>query len=157
MSDPYRAFRPRRGRWVAIATAAACAAAFLLLAVLVPTGGAAGWQTRDRVLLVLFGAAITAFLVRYAMLRALPSHDGIDVRNLIHHRHVTWAEVVSVSGVSGGAPWAVLELSDTEQVSVMAIQRSDGPFAHQEVSRLSALVAYHTRPQGPPEASEASD
>lgn len=140
---PYASFRPRRGALVARVAALACLAAFGALAVLVPAGGQVGWGPVDRVLLAGFGAAVAAFLWRYAVLRAIPSATGLRVVNLVRTHDLEWAQVLRV-GFSGGAPWVVLELTDTEEVAVMAIQRADGDHGRVEAARLAALVAHHS-------------
>lgn len=142
-------FRPRRGAAVARVSALACVVVFAVVAVVVPGGGGAGFATSDRVLTVLFGLLVAAVLWRYAVLRAVPSPSGLRVVNLVHTRDLQWEEIVQV-GFADGAPWVTLELSDTEEVAVMAIQRADGDLAAQEASRLSALVAHHGS-GGPPQ------
>lgn len=141
--DPYATFRPRRGRAVALVCAVAFVLAFGYLAVAVPAEGTFGWGVWDRVLLVLFALAVAAFLYRYAALRAIPSREGLRVVNLLQRHDLEWAEIASV-GFSGGMPWVVLELTDTEEVAVMAIQRADAEFGRAEARRLSALVVHHT-------------
>lgn len=138
----YATFRPRRGAAVARVSALACIVVFGVVAVVVPGGGGAGFATSDRVMTVLFGLLVAAALWRYAVLRAVPSPSGLRVVNLVHTRDLQWEEIVQV-GFADGAPWVTLELSDTEEVAVMAIQRADGDLAAQEASRLSALVAHH--------------
>lgn len=128
--------------------ALASLAVFGVLAVAIPAGGAFGWGVLDRVLLVAFALAVAGFLYRYAALRALPSRTGLQVVNLLRSHDLEWAQIAQV-GFSGGAPWVVLELTDTEEIAVMAIQRADGEFARSEASRLAALVAHHST--GPPE------
>lgn len=147
-SDAYAVFRPRRGAAVARVSALACVAVFVVVALIVPGGGAAGFATSDRVLTVLFGLAVAAVLWRYAVLRAVPTPSGLRVVNLVHTRELQWEEIVQV-GFVDGAPWVTLELSDTEEVSVMAIQRADGGLAVQEAARLSALVAHHGSNRNP--------
>ncbi len=144
-SDPYAVFRSRRGRAVALGAAATSVLVFTGVAIVVPgpEPGAVGWRPVDRVLVVLLGLAIAGLLWRYATIRAVPTRQGLTVRNLILTRTVEWPEVLRV-GFSGGAPWVSLELADTEQLAVMAIQRADGAFGRAEASRLSALVEYHS-------------
>jgi hypothetical protein len=55
---------------------------------------------------------------------------------------VTWDEIVEVR-FPDGAPWVSLELSDTDELAVMAIQRADGDDAKAQARRLAALVAQH--------------
>lgn len=147
--DPYRPFVPRRGRWVAMATAVIILALVVTLAIGVPGEGRFGWSFLDRALLIAFGGAGAAFVFRYARLRAVPSRDGLRVRNLIRSHDLEWAEIVSI-GFTDGAPWPVLELSDTEEVAVMAIQRSDGPGSRVEAARLAALIRHHSAQEPPP-------
>lgn len=152
--DPYAVFRPRRGRIVAVAAAVASLAVFGLAAVEVPgpdevSNG--GWSLADRLLLVLLGVALAAGLLRFALLRAVPSPQGLVVHNLFTTRRLEWAQVLRVQ-FSGGAPWLTLELDDTDSLAVMAIQKSDGAHAQAEASRMSALVQHHTTP--PPEVRE---
>lgn len=142
-SDPYRPFRPRRGATVARFTAALTLGVFVVLAVVIPEAGRFGWGVLDRVLLVGFGLAAAAGIYRYAVLRAIPTPDGLRVVNLVRSHQLEWAQIMRV-GFSGGAPWVVLELTDTEEVAVMAIQRADGEFGRAEAARLSALVEHHS-------------
>ncbi len=141
-------FRPRQGAVAARVAALSLLVVFVALAVLIPSGGAHGWDTIDRVLLLGLGVAVAAFLWRYARLRAVPSPAGLRVVNLLRSRDLEWAEILRV-GFSGGAPWVVLERTDTDEVPVMAIQRADGAFARAEAARLSALVEHHARAPGP--------
>jgi hypothetical protein len=143
-TDPYRAFRPRRGAIVARVTAVVTVAAFVALSFAIPGEGPFGWGLVDRVLLVLFGLAAGGFIWRYSRLRAVPSPTGLRVVNLVHSHDLEWPQILGV-GFSGGAPWAVLELTDTEEVSVMAIQRADGAFGRAEAARLAALIEHHSR------------
>lgn len=121
----------------------ACVAAFTFLALTTPGTGEVGWSVPDRVMTILFGCALAAMLLRFASLRAVPSPRGLRIVNLVRSTDLEWASIVNV-GFSGGSPWVVLELNDTDEVAVMAIQRSDGAFASQEASRLAALVAHHS-------------
>ncbi|NLG21650.1 MAG: PH domain-containing protein [Actinomycetales bacterium] len=78
------------------------------------------------------------------MVRAVPDRTGLRVVNLVHSQELEWAQVVRVS-FGGGSPWVVLELSDTEELAVMGIQRADGAFGRAEAARLAALVEHHSR------------
>lgn len=128
-------------------SAVACIVVFTLLALNTPSGGDVGWSTGDRAMTILLGVALAGLLWRFAALKAVPSTTGLRVVNLLRRHELEWANIVNV-GFSGGTPWVVLELSDTEQVAVMAIQRSDGAFAAKEAARLAALVSHHTSPPG---------
>jgi len=148
--DPYAVFRPRRGRRVALTMAA--------LSMLIFTGGAislpqvdplfGGWGVPDRLLLVGCGAAVSALLWRYATIRAVPSTQGLVVRNLLTTRTLEWTQIVRVL-FGGGVPWVSVDLDDTDTVAVMAIQKADGAFGRAEAGRLSALVQVHSQPRPP--------
>lgn len=139
-TDPFRPFRPRRGRVVALTMA--------VVTLLVFVGGAAispgpvtaeAWTVGDRVTLALFGVAIAWFLLRYATIRAVPSRDGLLIRNLLMTHRLAWAQIVGLQ-FAGGDPWVKLDLIDTDIVAVMAIQKADGPSGRAEAARLAALV-----------------
>jgi hypothetical protein len=146
--DPYAVFRPRRGRRVALTMA--------VLSLLIFAGGAislprvdplrGGWGVLDRLLLVSCGAAISALLWRYASIRAVPSTQGLVIRNLVTTRRLEWAQIIRVQ-FGGGAPWVSVDLDDTDTVAVMAIQKADGTCGRAEAARLSALVQVHSRPR----------
>ncbi len=138
--DPFRPFRSRRGRAVATVMGALSLVVFGGLAVLLPAkGGLTDWQPADRVLVAAIGVAIAALCWRYATIRAVPTREGLLVRNLFTTRRLTWPEVLRVQ-YGGGAPWVSLELQDTDTLAVMAIQRADGDVSAGEASRLAGLV-----------------
>lgn len=139
--DPYAVFRPRRGAMVAWGCALAVLVVFGGLAILAP----GGWNVADRILLAAFAVLVAAGLARFGMVRAVPSQDGLLVINLVHRRELEWAEILRVNTFAGGNPWVVLELTDTEDLSVMGIQRADGDFGRGEAERLAALVHHHSR------------
>ncbi len=136
----YRPFVSRRARVVATTMAASSLVIFGGLAVLLPTNaGLTTWQGGDRVLVALIGVLIALGCWRYAGIRAVPTPDGLLVRNLVVTRRVAWAQVIGVQ-FGGGAPWVTLELDDTDTVAVMAIQRADGEQAERDAVRLAGLV-----------------
>ena len=139
--DPYAAFRPRRGRKVAVGVAVAALVIFTAGAISVPQGDplVGGWSVVDRLTLVLIGVAIAVLMWRYATIRAVPTREGLVVRNLFTTRRLAWPQIVRVQ-FGGGAPWVSLDLDDTDTVAVMAIQKADGGFSRAEAGRLSALV-----------------
>ncbi len=133
----FATFRPRRGRIVATTFAVAVVVVFTGVALAAP-GGA--WSPFDRVIVVLFGLVIAWFLLRYARIRAVPTRERLVVHNLLTTRTLEWSEIVSVE-FAGADPWVSLDLADTEELAVMAIQRADGPRARREAARLATLVA----------------
>lgn len=105
-----------------------------------------GWGVLDRLLLLSCGVAVSALLWRFASIRAVPSTQGLVIRNLITTRTVEWTQIVRVQ-FGGGAPWVSVDLDDTDTVAVMAIQKADGAFGGAEAARLSALVQVHSQPR----------
>ncbi len=146
--DPYAVFRPRRGRRVALTMAVLSMLIFVSGAISLPRVDPlfGGWGVPDRLLLVGCGAAVSALLWRYATIRAVPSTQGLVIRNLLTTRTLEWAQIVGVL-FGGGAPWVSVDLADTDTVAVMAIQKADGAFGQAEAARLSALVQVHSRPR----------
>ena len=136
----FAVFRPRRGRTVAYAFAAATLVIFGVIAVLLPGPAEGGtWRTGDKVFFAGVGVAIALLLWRFASIRAQPTRESLTVRNLITTRTVSWQEIVDVR-FSGGDPWVTIALSDTDTLAVMAIQKADADFGRAEAGRLAALV-----------------
>ena len=101
---------------------------FGLIAVLLPSPESGGqWTIGDRVFFMGVGLSIAALLWRYATIRAIPTREGLTVRNLFTTRTVSWQSVVDVR-FSGGDPWVTLELDDTDTLAVMAVQKADGAY-----------------------------
>ena len=137
---PDAPFRPRRGRVLPLVMAAVAVVVCTVVAIGMGRGG--GWGVGDQLVLVALGLAIAAFLGRYASIRAVPDAVGLTVRNLMLTRRVTWDEVLEVR-FPDGAPWVTLELDDTDELAVMAIQRADGQLARDEALRLARIVERH--------------
>ncbi len=138
--DAFAVFRPRRGRVTAIVVAIVSLVLFGVLAVVLPGRSEGGqWTAVDRVFFFGCGVAVAALLARYASIRAVPTREGLTVRNLIRTEQIDWKRVVFVQ-FSGGDPWVTLELDDTELVAVMAVQKADGERGQAEARRLAALV-----------------
>ncbi|MGO4598594.1 PH domain-containing protein [Terrabacter sp. 2RAF25] len=138
-ADPLAPFRPRRGRAVALGVACTSLVVFGAIAVVMPTQADGRWGVGDRVMFFALGAALAFVAWRYASIVAVPSRDGLVVRNLVLTRTLDWAEVVRVQ-FGGGEPWVSLDLEDGDTVAVMAIQKADGDVSGREASRLAALV-----------------
>jgi hypothetical protein len=102
--------------------------------------GATGqWRLGDQLALVGLGLALAAFLGRYASIKAVPDALGLTVRNLLLTRTVTWDEIIEVR-FPDGAPWVTIELDDSDELAVMAIQRADGQLGRDEALRLARIV-----------------
>ena len=129
-------FRPRRGRILPLVMAAVAVVVCTVVAIGM---GAGGWRVGDQLALVGLGLGLAAFLGRYASIRAVPDATGLTVRNLMLTRTVGWDEILEVR-FPDGAPWVTLELDDSDELAVMAIQRADGPLAREEALRLARIV-----------------
>ncbi|MDO5711818.1 MAG: PH domain-containing protein [Micrococcales bacterium] len=146
VDDPYAPFRPRWGvrvpRVLSVIVLLSCGYA----AATIP---GAQWTLLDRAFFFAVGAGISWLLFRYSRIEALPSQTGLTVRNLLLTRRLPWEQIVRMQ-FSGGAPWVSLDLSDTDTVAVMAIQKADGAHGREAAARLAALIEYHTEIPGRP-------
>jgi hypothetical protein len=137
---PEAPFRPRRGRILPLVMAGIAVAVCTVVAI--GMGAAGEWQVGDQLALVGLGLGLAAFLGRYASIKAVPDGVGLTVRNLMLTRTVSWDEILEVR-FPDGAPWVTLELDDTDELAVMAIQRADGRLARDEALRLARIVERH--------------
>jgi len=140
--DPaaFAPFRPRRGRRTAVITAITSVVVFAVVALVLPGPAEAGnWRVPDRVFFLAIGLALAGGLWRFASLRAVPTREGLTVRNVIVTRTVEWRSISDIH-FSGGDPWVSLDLDDGDTLAVMAIQRADAEFGRDEAGRLAALV-----------------
>ncbi len=146
--DPFEVFRPRRGRFVAIGLTVAALTIFTTVGLTISPSRVLPFHAFDRGLIVMVGVLLSLLFWRYATIKAVPSREGLVVRNLFRTTTVTWPQVVGLQ-FEFGMPWPTLFLSDTETLAVMAIQRSDGPYSLTQASRLAALVtALGESPEG---------
>lgn len=137
---PDAPFRPVRGRVVPLVMGSL--AVLICAAVALGMGAIGTWGPGDQLALAGLGALIAAFLFRYAAIRAVPTPDGLVVRNLMLTRTLVWDEIMEVR-FPDGDPWVSLELDDTDVLAVMAIQRVDAERGRAEAHRLAALVQRH--------------
>ncbi len=135
-AGPDAPFRPRRGRILPLVMASVAVVVCTVVAIGM---GAGGWRVGDQLALVGLGLGLAAFLGRYASIKAVPDDAGIRVRNLLLTRTVGWDEILEVR-FPEGAPWVTLELDDSDELAVMAIQRADGQLGRDEALRLARIV-----------------
>lgn len=137
--DPYATFRPRWGRIVAIVLGVILIVVSLAV-VIAATGPMASIGNRTAVLSF---CALCIFLMwRFGGVHADVTAQGITVHNVGGSRRLDWPQIVAVR-FGPDEPWARLDLSDGDTVSVLAIQRADGAVAEGEARRLAALVSAH--------------
>jgi len=136
-------WRPYKARIVSICVAALVMALVIVIAAILPSGGARPWPLLDRLGVVAVGGLVAGFLCRQAAVRISADDRGLHVVNLLRSRRLDWAEVVAVT-LREGDPWLTLDLSDGQTLAVMGIQSTDGPRAWQAAREVRALVAAHT-------------
>lgn len=134
--EDYAPFTPRAAKFVATIAGVFFIGTMVLLAVSVP-----GQTWFDRAAFLGLGLAVGWLLSRFAGVRATPSPHGLVVRNLLRTTTLEWPQIVSVR--FGDRPWPQLDLSDGDVLSVLGIQRADGPSSQQEAVRLANLVEVH--------------
>ncbi|MCB7137544.1 PH domain-containing protein [Cellulosimicrobium marinum] len=138
--DPYRVFRPQFGLLSAWGTGLVVVGGCLVVG-LVATGPlGSSWVNRGS--LAVFALFAAWLLWRLGGVHAVPSPEGLRVRNVIYTRHLDWAQVVSVR-FGRDDPWVRLDLADGSTLAVMGVQRADGARGEEEARRLAALVQAH--------------
>ncbi|GAB6937729.1 hypothetical protein JCM11754A_12530 [Isoptericola variabilis] len=138
MSTPqFRTFRPLWGQVAAwfVWVVAAVGSVVVGLASNGPMGAAAV----NKVSFVVFALAVTWLLWRLGGVHAVPSEEGLRVRNLVRSRTLAWPEIVEVR-LGPNDPWVRLDLADGGTIAVMGIQRADGERGMAEARRLRSLV-----------------
>lgn len=135
-------FRPRKGRIVPYALAAAVVVVSGFLALALP-GGTGWFGPADRLGVLGIGVVIAAGISVFARPRAVADERGVTVVNLIQSRRLDWAEIIEVN-LNRGDPWVLLDLADGDTLAVMAIQANDGERAREAARRLRDLVATHS-------------
>lgn len=92
------------------------------------------------VFLCAIAGAVWLALVRS---RVTATATGLIVVNGFRRREYEWAQLISVS-LRKGAPWATLDVSDGETISMMGIQGSDGQRAIDAAREVRALIRAHS-------------
>jgi hypothetical protein len=112
---------PRRTRAVLLTASGVLAAAFVVLALVLP----ASWQLNDRVMLTLLGLVFSGVGLMLARPRVVADEEGVLVVNLVRSRRLHWAEILRVN-LKQGDPWVTLDLADGTSLAAMGIQPSFG-------------------------------
>ncbi|MFJ4850272.1 MULTISPECIES: PH domain-containing protein [unclassified Streptomyces] len=136
-------FRPTRTRAVLLTLGAGLLAAFVAIAVLLPSDGARPWHTSDRAWMVLTGVLVTGVLVLLSRPKVVADRDGVTVVNLTTRRRLEWAQVIRVN-LRPGDPWVYLDLADGTSLAAMGIQPGIGRAgALRDARGLRALAEVH--------------
>ena len=92
-TDALAPFRPKRGRAVALGVVWTSLAVFGVIAVVMPAQAGGRWGVGDRLMFFGLGVAIAFVAWRYASIVAVPSREGLVVRNLVLTRSLEWPEI----------------------------------------------------------------
>ncbi len=132
---------PRRLTRVCWGVAVFVLAAFGVLAVLLPRGGAGGqtFGPADQIAFFGLGVLLAGTVLAFTRFRVRADQRGIWVRNVLGERFFPWELVVRVD-LPDGASWAQLELHDDETVALLGIQAGDGDTAVDAVLALRQLL-----------------
>jgi len=101
--------------------------------------GPLGAAAVNKASFVAFALAVTWLLWRLGGVHAVPTPEGLRVRNLLRSRTLVWPEIVEVR-MGPNDPWVRLDLADGGTLAVMGIQRADGERGMAEARRLRGLV-----------------
>jgi hypothetical protein len=140
-TDAVVVVRPRKVLIAAWVGAVVTVVLFTVIAVLLrnsPTG--VFFRLADQVALVLMGLFVAAGVLLLARPRVRADAEGIEVRNILLTRRLSW-DVVERVAFPDGASWARLDLPDDEYMSVLAIQAVDGRYAVDGITRVRAMHA----------------
>lgn len=145
----------RVGAWVA---SAVLLAGFTWIGVTMSATGAGGGEVQllDRVATVGMGAFMAAAVLVVARPRVTADADGIRVRNLVGGYEFAWSAVRHVR-FDRDSWWASLELSDGDEVAVLAVQVVDRERAVAAVRALRQLHAAHAGSPGTADRSGGED
>ena len=103
------------------------------------SNGPMGAAAVNKISFVVFALGVSWLLWRLGGVHAVPSEQGLRVRNLVRSRTLAWPEIVEVR-LGPNDPWVRLDLADGGTIAVMGIQRADGERGMAEARRLRALV-----------------
>lgn len=96
------------------------------------------FRLADQVSLVLMGLFIAGGVLLLARPRVRADADGIEVRNILMTRTLSW-DLVERVAFPDSASWARLDLPDDEYLPMLAIQATDGQHAVDGITRVRAL------------------
>lgn len=136
-------WRPQRTRFIAYPVAAFVLSSMSVIAVLLPSDGAAPWHTGDRIAFAMIGVIVAFVLHLLARPRVTATLNGVVVVNMMRTHRLDWPQIVGVT-LRPGDPWVLLDLDDGDVLPVMGIQSSSATSARRAVSELRALLELFT-------------
>ncbi len=144
---------PRRLRLICAIAAAAVVAVMLVVAVLLTSSstGVITFGLVDQVAVGGLGLFIGAAVMVAGASRVDADADGVRVRNVLVRHELPW-DLVSAVRFDRHSSWASLELTNGDEVAVLAVQAVDRGRALDAVDGLRVLLAAHQaqRPARPP-------
>src|SRR5690625_4122776 len=131
---------PIRPRWARVVAGLLLAIVVVGAVILISSMVRAGTdQVHYTISIVTLTLAAVVFLSMQIAVVAKPTPDGLYVRNLVKRYYLKWPQIISVR-FSPDRPWAQLDTSYGEAISVMAIQSADGAYAEAHAKRLATWV-----------------
>ncbi|UYM05230.1 PH domain-containing protein [Solicola gregarius] len=136
-------YRPIGARIIAYVAVGCFAVMFVVIAAALPDEVRASISPPQLVTLLSVFIGALAVLHGIGRTRVRTDNTGLHILNGYRRHDLVWAEVISIE-LGRDAPWAVIDTTDGEAVSVMAIQAADGTRARAAVRRLRAEIADHS-------------
>ncbi|MEX5720353.1 PH domain-containing protein [Geodermatophilus maliterrae] len=135
---------PRRLRLLCALVAAVVVAVMAVVAALLPSSstGVVAFGLADQVAVLGLGLFVGAGILLLGRARLDADAAGVRVRNVLGRHELPWDVVRSVR-FDRSARWASLELTNGDEVAVVAVQAADGERAADAVEGLRALLAAH--------------
>ena len=133
---------PRRLRVVCAIAAAVVVAVMVVVAVLLTSSstGVVTFGLADQVAMVGLGLFLGAGILTLGASRVDADADGVRVRNVLVRRSLPW-ELVRAVRFDRDSSWASLEMSNRDEVALLAVQAADRARALDAVEGLRALLA----------------
>ena len=142
---------PRRLRLACAATAVVIVVVMVVVGLLLKSSstGVVSFHTSDQVAMIVLGLLLGAGVLALGRPRLDADGDGVRVRNIVGSYSLPWSMVRGVT-FARSAQWATLELSNGDEIAVLALQAGDGERAAAAMDGLRALLKANT-PEPAPE------
>ncbi|WP_239075608.1 PH domain-containing protein [Planosporangium flavigriseum] len=139
-------FRPRRLRVVCWVSAVVIVIVFTLISFglhgSLGEGVPGTFQRGDQAAMIGLGVLAALAVLMFTRPRISADDRGLHVRNVLGGYDLPW-EIIRAVRFSRGAPWASIELTDDDVVSVLAVQAADKEYAVEAVRTLRAMLESH--------------
>ena len=135
-------YRPHKIRWVAGITAGLIVVLFT--AISFGLHGSKGFDNSgqfergDQTAMIGLGILIALGILAFCRPRVIADAEHVKIRNVVGGYDLPWSVVRAVR-FDRNSPWAQLELTNDEQVSIHALQAVDKDYAVEGVRALRAL------------------